>query len=257
HVGHEPRFVPELPGAPQIGRELREEVVQPVQVLFEIWRQLKQDRPELRAQFARRLEEVAQRVVHVAEAGDVRDALGCLENEGEPSRRGGVPAGHRFRVRHAIERVVDLHRGEPLGVILEHLGLGHLGRIERPLPLGEVVAGGADPEVHATHTVLTFTNSRRPYSDSSRPYPERFTPPNGSRGSDLTSPFTNTLPASISRATRSPRCVSRVHTAAPRPYDDALAMRIASPSSLARITAATGPNVSWSNTGIPASTATS
>src|SRR2546422_3691353 len=33
------------------------------------------------------------------------------------SRR--VPAGDRLRIRHAIEGVVDLHRGKPLGVIRE------------------------------------------------------------------------------------------------------------------------------------------
>src|SRR2546426_6572151 len=47
-----------------------------------------------------------------------------------------------------------------LGVVREHLGLRRLCGIERPLPLGEVVARGAHADVHATHTVLTFTNSR-------------------------------------------------------------------------------------------------
>ena len=35
-------------------------------------------------------------------------------------------------------------------------------------------------------TLLMLTNSRMPYSDSSRPYPERLMPPNGMRGSDFT-----------------------------------------------------------------------
>src|SRR5207302_2612380 len=87
--------------------------------------------------------------------------------------------------RHAVEGVVDLDRRESLGVILEHLRLGELRGIERPLPLGEVVARRPDANPHATQTVLMLTNSLSPYSDSSRPYPESLTPPNGSRGSDL------------------------------------------------------------------------
>src|SRR6185437_1171847 len=49
HVVREPRFVAELPGAPQVRRELREQIVEPGQVFLEVGRKLKQDRPELRA----------------------------------------------------------------------------------------------------------------------------------------------------------------------------------------------------------------
>ena len=44
-----------------------------------------------------------------------------------------------------------------------------------------------------------FTNSLMPNSDSSRPKPDALTPPNGSRGSDLTMPLMKTEPASIAR----------------------------------------------------------
>src|SRR2546430_8948870 len=46
NVVREPRLVPELPGTPQVRGKLREQIVQAVQVLFEIGRQLKQDGPE-------------------------------------------------------------------------------------------------------------------------------------------------------------------------------------------------------------------
>src|SRR5256714_279639 len=230
HVVREPGLVAELPGAAQVGGELREQVVQPVQILLEVGGELKQHRPELGPELARRLDEVAERVVHVLEPRDMGDALRRLEHERESGGRRLVPSRHGLRVRHPIERVVHLDGGEVLRVVLEHLGLGGLGRIERPLPLGKIVARRADADVYATHTVLMFTNSRSPYSDSSRPYPERFTPPNGSRGSDLTNPFTNTLPASSSRATRSPRARSAVQTEAPSPYTDAFAIRTASAS---------------------------
>src|SRR5206468_3256279 len=217
HVVREPRRVTELPGAAQLRRELGEEIVQSIHVLFEVGRQLEQDRPELGAELARRFEKVAQRIVDIPEPGDVGDALRCLEHECERRGCGGVPAGDGLRIRHAVEGVVDLDRAQPLGVVLEHLRLGELRRIERPLPLGKVVARRPDVHPHATQTVLMLTNSLSPYSDSSRPYPESLTPPNGSRGSDFTSPLMKTEPTSSSRASCSPRAASLVHTAAPRP----------------------------------------
>src|SRR5207244_12822611 len=83
-----------------------------------------------------------------------------------------------------------------------------------PFPRGRPCAPSRD---YAIQTDLTLTNSRIPYSDSSRPYPERLIPPNGSRGSDLTTPFTKTEPASICPASRSARTRSSVHSEAPRP----------------------------------------
>src|SRR2546430_8981151 len=50
------------------------------QVLLEVGGELEQHRPELGPELARRLDEVAQRIVHVLEARDVRDALGRLEH---------------------------------------------------------------------------------------------------------------------------------------------------------------------------------
>src|SRR3989454_3265475 len=102
----EPRLVPELPGAAQIGRELREQVVEAREVLLEVGGQLEQDGPELRPEHPAGLEEVAQGVVHVLEAGDVRDALRRLEYEREARRRRLVPSRHGLRVRHAVEGVV-------------------------------------------------------------------------------------------------------------------------------------------------------
>src|SRR2546425_12852904 len=87
HVLPEPRLVPELPGAAQIGRELREQVVEAREVLLEVGGQLEQDGPELRPEHPAGLEEVAQRVVHVLEPGDVRNALRRLEHERETRRR--------------------------------------------------------------------------------------------------------------------------------------------------------------------------
>src|SRR5437867_10216298 len=71
---------------------------------------------------------------------------------------------------------------------------------------------------YAIQTDLTLTNSRIPYSDSSRPYPERLIPPNGSRGSDLTTPFTKTEPASICATSRSALSANMSETVTPRKF---------------------------------------
>jgi hypothetical protein len=76
-------------------------------------------------------------------------------------------------------------------------------------------------------------------------------PPNGSRGSDFTMPFTNTAPARISRASASPFAASRVQTLAPRPKRVRFASRTASAASRATVMGASGPNVSSSNAAMP------
>jgi hypothetical protein len=47
---------------------------------------------------------------------------------------------------------------------------------------------------YAIHTVFMFVNSRMPTAPNSRPKPERFTPPNGTLGSDATMVLKNTIP---------------------------------------------------------------
>lgn len=87
-------------------------------------------------------------------------------------------------------------------------------------------------------------NSRIPCPDSSRPYPDRFTPPNGNPGWDAVIPLTNTPPASRSRTNRSTSASSRVQTLELSPNGESLAMRTAASRSAARYTVATGPNAS-------------
>src|SRR5258707_15375710 len=54
-----------------------------------------------------------------------------------------------------------------------------------------------------TCTVLAFTNLRMPKTPSSRPCPERLTPPNGRLGSYTPMEFTNNCPDSSSSMKRS------------------------------------------------------
>ena len=80
------------------------------------------------------------------------------------------------------------------------------------------------------------------------------TPPNGRRGSDLTTPLTKTEPNSIAAASAAPLAAFAVQIDAPSPKRDRLASSTACRASLALTTAPTGPNVSSSNAGIPGST---
>src|SRR5206468_2757587 len=54
--------------------------------------------------------------------------------------------------------------------------------------------------VSPIHTDLALQNSRMPCTDSSRPYPEFFTPPKGRSLYEVVMPLMNTAPASRSRA---------------------------------------------------------
>src|SRR4051794_7358339 len=82
----------------------------------------------------------------------------------------------------------------------------------------------------ATRISFLLTNSSIPYGPSSRPKPERLTPPNGSSAPSRREPLTKTMPASISLATRSACSASVVNTYEPRPNGVSFATRTASSS---------------------------
>src|SRR6266850_965323 len=86
-----------------------------------------------------------------------------------------------------------------------------------------------------------LVSSSAPGAPSSRPYPEALKPPNGARGSERVKSLINTIPDSISLATRRALTRSRLQTAALRPKSVILARRIASSSVLKGKIIATGP----------------
>ena len=86
-----------------------------------------------------------------------------------------------------------------------------------------------------------------PWAESSRPYPDVFTPPKGSSGYDVVIPFTNTAPAAMSRTKRSCSAGSFVQTLEPRPNTVALASSSASSTLDTRYIWATGPKTSSEN----------
>src|SRR6267142_590156 len=90
---------------------------------------------------------------------------------------------------------------------------------------------------------ITFglVSSSAPEAPSSRPYPEALKPPNGARGSVRVKSLINTIPDSISPATRRALTRSRLQTAALRPKSVILARRIASSPVLKGKIIATGP----------------
>ena len=81
----------------------------------------------------------------------------------------------------------------------------------RPSP---PVTSGQPP----TRISLRLTNSSAPKRPSSRPKPERLTPPNGSSAASAPTTLTNTMPASIWSATRSAWSESVVNRYEPSPY---------------------------------------
>ena len=121
----EPAVVAELEGTAEPRGKLGEEAAQAVQILLEVGGQLEEHGPELRPQPRRRVDKVAERVADLAQAREVRDALGRLEGEGELGGRLRDPAGDGLGIGHAVEGVVDLHRGEALRIVGEHLRGGN------------------------------------------------------------------------------------------------------------------------------------
>src|ERR1043165_272271 len=72
-------------------------------------------------------------------------------------------------------------------------------------------------QVHEIQIVFAFVNSRIPAAPSSRPNPERFTPPKGRRGSDATIDFIKTIPESSSDVKSLCPSSSLVHALEPSP----------------------------------------
>src|SRR6185503_3816071 len=142
----EPGGMAELEGDPQVGREQIEHPTQALHVLLEVRRELEEQRTELPPEEAGRVAEVANGILHLLQALEVRDLLRGLEREGEVIGGGGRPAGHRLGIRQPVEGVVDLDGREALRIVRKHLACRESLWVEGALPLRIVVAGGSDAE---------------------------------------------------------------------------------------------------------------
>jgi hypothetical protein len=74
------------------------------------------------------------------------------------------------------------------------------------------VGGSKAETLQPMRMSFLFTNSSMPNLPSSRPNPDRFTPPNGSSALSAPTKLTKTMPASIRSATREPWSLSVVNT---------------------------------------------
>src|SRR5436853_5722907 len=93
---------------------------------------------------------------------------------------------------------------------------------------GNSGAGGGSQSAENTLTAFTFTNSFKPYMDSSLPTPDLLMPPNGTRGSDFTREFTKTIPHSRRPESLLALSIFLVQRLAPNPKSEEFASRIAS-----------------------------
>src|SRR6478735_4533927 len=95
-----------------------------------------------------------------------------------------------------------------------------------------------------TCTALMLEYDARAASPSSLPMPDCLTPPNGIRKSESLLLLIQTMPASISLATRCARTRSLVNSAAPSPYDVLFASSSASSSVENDMIDTQGPKIS-------------
>ena len=110
-------------------------------------------------------------------------------------------------------------------------------------------------DVTSTQTVLMFTNSRMPYSRQLAAVAGVLDAAEGQARVGLHDAVDEDRAGLDLGGERARRARGRaVQSAAPRPKRESLASAIASSSSLARITAATGPKVSSSKAGMPVPT---
>src|SRR5678815_2900308 len=156
----------EFEGGADTRREGLEKRIEQRRILLEVRRELKQHRPELRAERRCGLEKLPHQIAAIAQPAVVRDPPGGFQRQLEPLRGGLIPPVENLLVRRAIERVVDLDGWEPFSVIGQHLRRRQLLRIEAALPFGIVVAGGADPEAHSRCRSPRTTETRRTRSDN-------------------------------------------------------------------------------------------
>ena len=145
----EPRGVAELERRADAWRKGVQEGVEQCEVLFEVGRELEQQRAELGAERGRRFEELTDAVAALAQPCVVRDPLRRLQRELERIRRRTVPPLEDLLVGRTVERVVDLDGREPGCVIRQHPGGRQVRGIETALPFGIVVAGRPDPHGHS------------------------------------------------------------------------------------------------------------
>ncbi len=157
----EPRRVPELEGRARAVGEQLEKGLEPRQVALEVGWQLEQYAAQPVAEHAERLQQVAGLVVRALEALEVRDAPRRLDHEAEGLGNLFAPALEHARPGQTIESVVDLDRGQALGVEAEPVGRLERFGVERPVPHVVAVPAGPGAQLHREYHAMSGSCSAR------------------------------------------------------------------------------------------------
>ncbi|HYM50892.1 MAG TPA: hypothetical protein VET65_10035 [Candidatus Limnocylindrales bacterium] len=135
---------------PQHGQEM----VQALEVALERRLELEQDRAEMIAQAARRLDHAIDRLLLHRHPLDVADVAAALDREQKPGRRLACPFFEPLARRLPVERVVQLHGVELAGVEGEMLTHRQLRWIEAPAPVRIRPPRGPHPNVRGHGAIL-------------------------------------------------------------------------------------------------------
>src|SRR6185437_1661646 len=151
HLVGEPRRVPELDGHPMVPREGPEGAGQGVDVDLQGRWELQQHRPQLRAEPLEPAGQPVHRFGGLPEATNVREIAAGLDRHDEVVGSPRRPVGEGTAFGEAVEGAVGLHGGEPVGVVLEPMGLGYVSGIEGGAPVVVQPTRRADVNRHRRH----------------------------------------------------------------------------------------------------------
>ena len=131
HVVVEPASMAKLDGVAAARRQRVEKDAEPVEILLEVGRKLKQDRSQPIAEGRRGLQQEfnGARAFRL-EPRVVRDALARLDGEDEGRRHLSRPLEQHMLPGQPVEGVVDLHRRELARIQSEHRVVLAVARIE-------------------------------------------------------------------------------------------------------------------------------
>src|SRR6185312_16793899 len=118
-----------------VARQQAEEPLEAFAVIFEVRRELPEDRPQFLAEVEdARCKEIGERLFDIEESPHVRDVTASFEAEYKSLRCLRVPLRVAFRALQGIEGAVDLYGREAARRVLELGALRQIRRIERPAP---------------------------------------------------------------------------------------------------------------------------
>ncbi len=150
-----------------------------VEVLAQVGRQLEEHRAAMLAEGLDDAVEVVELLADLGESLLVGDAPGGLEGEPEAGGHPTRPALEDRGPGHAVEGVVDLDRGQPLRVVVEHARGGQVLGVEAALPalVRKTARSGAKP--HDGNAIRVRRPEVLPARSSSRSSRRRWGRPPG------------------------------------------------------------------------------